>query len=171
MNIRPPPLRWLLLAILCPAALPVSAAGSYRAVVGLGSDGPHHCGSSVSIEGWDIRIVREQAGRTVITRIDARPQDDRTPLPVLARLDVDRFEPAVLLVPQDGRLTLPGFATDSGRDWITLIRNFMFFGGTLTLGHVDRSTEIRFDGPAPRHITAQYLDCSGNLSGHPKDIF
>jgi hypothetical protein len=83
---------------------------------------------------------------------------------VLARLEIGQFRPAVLLIPNEGLLTLPGFEADARLDWATLMRNFMFFGGTLVLGQVGGDIEIPFTGPAPRDVTAQYLNCSGDLA-------
>ncbi len=156
--------RFLALLTLCLAATPSAAAGNYRAVVGLDGGWPRRCGATVAIDGWDIAILRERVGTDVIARVEVRPPVGQEALPILARLEIEGFRPAVLLVPVDGLLTLPGFDADARLDWATLMRNFMFFGGTLVLGRVGGDIEIRFNGPAPRDVTAQYLNCAGDLS-------
>lgn len=154
----------LLFLLLCLGTVSASAAGSYRAVVGLDSGWPRRCGSAVSIQGWDIQILRERVGDDVAARVEVRPPPGGGALPMLARLEIGQFRPAVLLVPNEGLLTLPGFEADARLDWATLMRNFMFFGGTLVLGQVGGDIEIPFTGPAPRDVTAQYLNCSGDLA-------
>ncbi|MDP2870093.1 hypothetical protein [Methyloversatilis sp.] len=157
-------LRSLLFLLLCLGTVAAGAAGNYRAVVGLDSGWPRRCGSAVSIQGWDIQILRERVGDDVAARVEVRPPTGGGALPVLARLEIGQFRPAVLLVPNEGLLTLPGFEADARLDWATLMRNFMFFGGTLVLGQVGGDIEIPFTGPAPRDVTAQYLNCSGDLA-------
>lgn len=155
----------LLLAAFCLTCLPATAgSGSYRAVVGLDSGWPRVCGTAVTVDGWDIQILRERVGDDVVARVEARPPAGSDALPILARLEIEQFRPAILLVPDAGRLTLPGFEADERQDWATLMRNFLFFGGTLVLGRVGGDVDIRFSGPAPRDVTAQYLNCSGDLS-------
>lgn len=146
------------------AATPASAAGVYRSVVRLDGGWPRACGTAVQVSGWDIRILRERSGDDITARVEAIPPEGGDPLPVLARLEIAQFRPAILLVPNDGQLTLPGFEADERQDWATLMRNFLFFGGTLVLGRVGGDIEIGFDGPAPRDVTAQYLNCSGDLA-------
>jgi hypothetical protein len=99
-----------------------------------------------------------------VARVEVQPPAGSPALPVLARLEIGEFRPAVLLVPKDGRLTLPGFDADNRLDWATLMRNFLFFGGTLVLGNVGGDLEIGFSGPASRDVTGQYLNCSGDLA-------
>ena len=108
--------------------------------------------------------MRERIGDDITARVEATPPEGGDPLPVLARLEIAQFRPAILLVPNDGQLTLPGFDADERQDWATLMRNFLFFGGKLVLGRVGGDIEVGFDGPAPRDVTAQYLNCSGDLA-------
>ncbi|MCP2935972.1 hypothetical protein NK983_25120, partial [Salmonella enterica subsp. enterica serovar Typhimurium] len=70
----------------------------------------------------------------------------------------------ILLVAQDGRLTLPGFEADKQLDWATLMRNLLFYGGRLVLGQVGGDVDLPFSGPAPRDVTGQYLNCAGDLA-------
>lgn len=165
----PPALRLALvsgLMALMPAAPPAAAtdAGSFRALVELDNGWPRGCGSAVNVAGWDIRVVRERQGEDVLARVEVRPPPGNPALPVLARLEIEQFHPAILLVPRDGLLTLPGFDSDNKVDWATLMRNFMFFGGTLVLGQVGGDIELPFRGPAPRDVTGQYLNCAGDLA-------
>lgn len=141
-----------------------AAGGSYRSLVELDNGWPRACGTAVQIAGWDIRILRERAADEVNARVEVRPPADNPGLPVLARLEIDQFRPAILLVPRDGMLTLPGFESDNQVDWATLMRNFLFFGGRLVLGQVGGDVDIAFSGPAPRDVTGQYLNCAGDLS-------
>ncbi|WP_408630409.1 hypothetical protein [Methyloversatilis thermotolerans] len=155
-------------ALLALAAAGVSATqpegGRFRALVELDNGWPRACGSAVAVAGWDIRIVRERQGDEVLARVEVRPPPGNPALPVLARLEIEQFHPAILLVPRDGLLALPGFDSDNKVDWATLMRNFMFFGGTLVLGQVGGDIELPFRGPAPRDVTGQYLNCSGDLA-------
>lgn len=153
-----------LFATLCLIALPAAGADGYRSMVERDAGWPRGCGAAVSASGWDIRIVRQRVGDEVLARIDVLPPEGHKTLPVLARLEVEQFRPAILLVPQNGRLTLPGFEADDRQDWATLLRNFLFFGGRLVLGQVDGDVDIPFAGPAPREVTARYLDCTGDLA-------
>jgi hypothetical protein len=146
------------------AATPASAAGIYRTVIQLDGGWPRTCGTAVRVSGWDIRILRERIGDDITARVEATPPEGGDQLPVLARLEIAQFRPAILLVPNNGQLTLPGFEADERQDWATLMRNFLFFGGRLVLGRVGGDIEIGFDGPAPRDVTAQYLNCSGDLA-------
>ncbi|HEY9192459.1 MAG TPA: hypothetical protein VIO81_06260 [Methyloversatilis sp.] len=156
--------RSFLAAMLCLLALPAAAADVYRSLIELQGGWPRACGGAVSVSGWDIRIMRERVGADIVARIEVQPPAGAPALPVLARLEIGEFRPAVLLVPQDGRLTLPGFDADNRLDWATLMRNFLFFGGTLVLGNVGGDLEIGFTGPASRDVTGQYLNCSGDLT-------
>ena len=158
----------LLLSLTCLFATPLEAAdrlaSSYRAVIELDAGWPRGCGSAVSAGGWDIRIVRRREGDEVSARIEVQPPEGNPALPLLARLEVEQFRPAVLLISRDGLLVLPGFDSDRRVDWATLMRNFMFFGGRLVLGEVGGDVEIPFSGPASRDVTAQYLNCAGDLA-------
>ena len=156
--------RSLLSAILCLLALPAAAADAYRSVIELQGGWPRACGGAVSASGWDIRIMRERVGADIVARVEVQPPPGAPALPVLARLEIGEFRPAILLVPQNGRLTLPGFEADNRLDWATLMRNFLFFGGTLVLGNVGGDLEIGFSGPASRDVTGQYLNCAGDLA-------
>ncbi len=156
--------RSFLLAALCLLTLPAAGADVYRSVIELQGGWPRACGGAVSASGWDIRIVRERVGAYIVARVEVQPPAGSPALPVLARLEIGEFRPAVLLVPKDGRLTLPGFDADNRLDWATLMRNFLFFGGTLVLGNVGGDLEIGFSGPASRDVTGQYLNCSGDLA-------
>jgi hypothetical protein len=149
---------------LTSAAAPASADGVYRSVIRLDGGWPRACGTAVRVSGWDIRILRERVGDDITARVEAVPPEGGDPLPVLARLEIEHFRPAILLVPNNGHLTLPGFEADERQDWATLMRNFLFFGGRLVLGRVGGDIEIGFAGPAPRDVTAQYLNCSGDLA-------
>ncbi|MBU0603532.1 MAG: hypothetical protein KKD25_14160 [Gammaproteobacteria bacterium] len=157
-------MRHLCLLMLGLSALPACAADAYRPLVETDRGWPRACGAAVTVGGWDIRILRERVGADIVPRVEVRPPPDIDALPVLARLDIDRFRPAILLVPVDGLLTLPGFEADARQDWSTLIRNALFFGGRLVLGRVGGDIEIPFAGPAPRDVTARYLNCAGDLS-------
>ncbi len=156
----------LLSLIAAPAAARAAdpAAGRYRALVELDAGWPRGCGSAVKVSGWDIRIVRQREGDEVTARIEVQPPEGNPALPLLARLEVEQFRPAVLLVSRDGLLVLPGFDSDRKVDWATLMRNFMFFGGRLVLGEVGGDVEIPFSGPASRDVTGQYLNCAGDLA-------
>ncbi len=156
----------LLSLIAAPAAARAAdpAAGRYRALVELDAGWPRGCGSAVTVSGWDIRIVRQRDGDEVTARIEVQPPEGNPALPLLARLEVEQFRPAVLLVSRDGLLVLPGFDSDRKVDWATLMRNFMFFGGRLVLGEVGGDVEIPFSGPASRDVTGQYLNCAGDLA-------
>lgn len=159
----------LLLSLLaCLAAAPLAAAdrvaGSYRAVVELDNGWPRGCGTAVTVSGWDIRVVRQRDGDEVNARVEVQPPPGNPGLPVLARLEVEQFRPAILLVAQDGQLTLPGFEADKQLDWATLMRNFLFFGGRLVLGQIGGDVDLPFNGPAPRDVTGQYLNCAGDLA-------
>lgn len=154
-------------------SLPAPAAdrmdGTYRSVIELDNGWPRGCGTAVQVAGWDIRIVRERASDDVTARVEVQPPEGNPGLPVLARLEIEQFRPAILLVPQDGRLVLPGFESDRQVDWATLMRNFLFFGGRLVLGQVGGDVDIPFNGPAPRDVTGQYLNCAGDLSAPFRD--
>ncbi|WP_018227992.1 hypothetical protein [Methyloversatilis universalis] len=154
-----------LFALALMASSPASAdAGRYRALIELDAGWPRGCGSAVTVGGWDIRVVRQRDGDEVSARIEVQPPEGNPALPLLARLEVEQFRPAVLLVSRDGLLVLPGFDSDRRVDWATLMRNFMFFGGRLVLGEVGGDVEIAFSGPASRDVTAQYLNCAGDLT-------
>ena len=161
-------MRAILLALLCLTAPSLRAeqgvAGHYRALVELDNGWPRGCGTAVSITGWDIRIVRERQGEEMAARVEVLPPAGNPALPVLARLEIGQFHPAILLVPQDGRLALPGFESDRQVDWATLMRNFLFLGGRLVLGQIGGDIDIAFSGPAPRDVTGQYLNCAGDLA-------
>lgn len=122
-------------------------------------DGAQRCGVSARAAGWTLDMAARRRGAIWSGEVSAQAgRADRT-LPVLARLEIEGLAAPVLLIPHASRLVLPGFAHDVGLDWPQVVRRVLSSGARLVLAYAEAEELVRFDGPAPRPLLRDYLDC------------
>lgn len=121
--------------------------------------GTPRCGVSARTAGWTLDMAARRHAATWSGQVTVRAAGADRPMPVLARLEIEGLTAPVLLVPHASGLVLPGFTHDVGLDWPQVVRRFLSSGARLVLAYAEAEQVVRFDGPAPRALLRDYLDC------------